>query len=118
MSFLKFIENTPVFPAHESKSLPERLISGDPNFKTWEQDSSCGGMISTGVWETTAGEWCSMKGKNFEFCYIVSGSGELIPEGGMPAAYKAGDAFVMKPGWVGTWRAIEKTRKIFVIVSG
>ncbi|WP_232789789.1 cupin domain-containing protein [Streptomyces jeddahensis] len=116
MSLLKTIDTHPSFAPRESGPLPERLISGNPAFKTWVQDVARGDMIRTGVWEATPGETRSVKGETFEFCHILSGIVELTPEGGEPVVYKAGDSFVMKPGFVGVWKTIETVRKIYVIV--
>ncbi|TIQ41392.1 MAG: DUF861 domain-containing protein, partial [Mesorhizobium sp.] len=35
---------------------------------------------------------------------------------GETKTYRAGDSFVMKPGFVGVWRTIETVRKIYVCV--
>ncbi|MBB5576108.1 MULTISPECIES: cupin domain-containing protein [Rhizobium] len=117
MSLLKTIDPKPAFEPKHSKAMPERLISGDPAFKTWAQDSARDGMINTGVWEATPGETRSIKGETFEFCHILQGVIELIEEGGTPFTYRAGDSFVMKPGFKGVWRTIETVRKIYVTVS-
>ncbi|WP_217214650.1 cupin domain-containing protein [Streptomyces sp. AC550_RSS872] len=117
MSFLKTIDTSPSFAPHPSGPLPERLVSGDPAFKTWAQDVARGEMIHTGVWEATPGETRSIKGETFEFCHILSGIVELTPDSGEPVVYKAGDSFVMKPGFVGVWKTIETVRKIYVIVK-
>lgn len=116
MSLLKTIETTPSFAPRESNPLPERLISGNPAFKTWAQDVARGEMIHTGVWEATPGETHSIKGETFEFCHILSGVVELTPENGEPVVYRSGDSFVMKPGFVGIWKTIETVRKIYVTV--
>ncbi|WP_331377075.1 cupin domain-containing protein [Sinorhizobium chiapasense] len=116
MSLLKTIENNPSFAPRESSPVPERLISGNPSFKTWAQDVARGEMIHTGVWEATPGETRSIKGETFEFCHILSGVVELTPENGEPVVYKSGNSFVMKPGFVGIWKTIETVRKIYVTV--
>lgn len=116
MSLLKTIETNPTFAPRESDPLPERLISGNPSFKTWAQDVARGEMVHTGVWEATPGETRSIKGESFEFCHILSGVVELTQEGGEPVIYKTGDSFVMKPGFVGVWKTIETVRKIYVTV--
>ncbi|WP_371658354.1 cupin domain-containing protein [Streptomyces sp. NBC_00280] len=110
MLLLKTIDANPSFVARESGPLPERLISGNPAFRTWAQDVARGETIHTAVWEATPGETRSIKGGTFEFCHILSGSVELTPEGGEPVVYKAGDSFVMKPGFVGVWKTIEHGR--------
>lgn len=117
MSLLKTIDHNPATEPRASKPLPERLISGDPSFKTWLQDSSRDGMISTGVWQATPGETRSIKGETFEFCHILEGVVELVEDGGEPVTYRAGDSFVMKPGFTGVWRTIETVRKIFVEIG-
>jgi uncharacterized cupin superfamily protein len=84
---------------------------------TWPQDVTRGEMIHTGVWEATPGETRSIKGETLEFCHLLAGIVELTPEDGEPVVYKAGDSFVMKPGFVGVWKTIETVRKIYVIVK-
>ncbi|MDK1384821.1 cupin domain-containing protein [Sinorhizobium sp. 8-89] len=116
MPLLKTIDTSPSFAPRKSGPPPERLISGNPSFKSWAQDVARGEMIHTGVWEATPGETRSIKGETFEFCHILSGVVELTPESGEPVAYKAGDSFVMKPGFVGVWKTIETVRKIYVTV--
>lgn len=116
MSLLKTIDTNPGFEPKRSAPLPERLISGNPSFRTWAQDAARDGMINTGVWEATPGETRSIKGETFEFCHILQGVVELTPDEGEPVRYKAGDSFVMKPGFTGTWRTIETVRKIYVTV--
>ncbi|QFI69898.1 cupin domain-containing protein [Sinorhizobium alkalisoli] len=116
MSLLKTIDPNPAFAPRENSPLPERLIAGNPAFKTWAQDVARGEMIHTGVWEATPGETRSIKGETFEFCHILAGAVEITPEDGEPVVYKAGDSFVMKPGFVGIWKTIETVRKIYVTV--
>ena len=116
MTLLKTIDTNPTTSPRESKPLPERLISGDPSFKTWPQDVTRGEMIYTGIWEATPGETRSIKGETFEFCHILSGIIEITPDDGEPMLYKAGDSFVMKPGFTGIWKTIETVRKIYVTI--
>ena len=101
----------------ESKALPERLVEGDPSYRTWEQDIVDGGRIRSGIWEATPGATRSIKGETWEYCTILSGVMELIEDGREPRRFTAGDTFVMRPGFTGTWRTIETVRKLWVIVS-
>jgi uncharacterized cupin superfamily protein len=117
MSLLKTIDPHPSFAPRVSGPLAERLISGNPSFKTWAQDVTRGETIHSGIWEATPGETRSIKGDTFEFCHVLSGLIELTPDGGEPVVYKAGDSFVMKPGFVGIWKTIETVRKIYVTVT-
>jgi uncharacterized cupin superfamily protein len=116
MSLLITIHTDPAFAPKEALPTPERLISGNPSFKTWAQDASKGEKVLTGVWEATPGETHSIKGTTCEFCHIVSGLVEIEETGGETKTYRTGDSFVMKPGFVGVWRTIETVRKIYVSV--
>ena len=116
MTLLVTIDTDPRFAPKEALPLPERLVSGSPEFKTWAQDASRGETVKTGIWEATPGETHSLKGTTFEFCHILSGRVEIEETGGETRTYRAGDSFVMKPGFVGVWRTIETVRKIYVCV--
>lgn len=114
---LKTIDPAPDVAPVLSAPLPERLIAGTPAFRTWAQDEACGGRVKTGVWEATPGETRSIKGETFEFCHILAGVVEITPDGGAPVTYRAGDSFVMKPGFTGVWKTIETVRKIYLTVG-
>ncbi|WP_332700523.1 cupin domain-containing protein [Devosia sp.] len=117
MTLLKTIDPSPAFEPKLATPGPERLISGSPAFRTWAQDSARDGTVNTGVWEATPGETHSIKGETFEFCHILEGVVELTEAGKQPVIYRAGDSFVMKPGYVGVWKTIETVRKIYVTVG-
>lgn len=117
MSLLVKLDLNPTSQPVHSKASADRLISGDPSFKTWTQDESRQETVETGVWEATPGETRSIKGETMEFCHILSGVVELTEEGQPPRIFRAGDSLVMKPGYVGVWKTIETVRKIYVIVG-
>lgn len=101
----------------ESKALPERLVEGDPSYRTWEIDTVDNGRIRSGIWEATPGATRSIKGETWEYCTLLSGVMELTEDGQPPRRLTAGDTFVLRPGFTGTWRTIETVRKLWVIVS-
>ncbi|OKH87205.1 cupin [Thalassospira sp. TSL5-1] len=112
----------PSFTPRENTALPERLIEGNPHFKTWDLDAAEAGadkwgQIRSGIWEATPGTTVSIKGETFEFCHILSGVVEISEAGGACHRFSAGESFVMKPGFTGEWRTIETVRKIFVTAS-
>ncbi|MFB9985456.1 cupin domain-containing protein [Mesorhizobium kowhaii] len=91
---------------------PDRLISGDPKFRTWnveERDS-----LYAGIWESTPGKW-RIAYDEWEFCHILSGVSVVTEEGGVARTVKAGDSFVLRPGFKGSWEVLETTRKEYVI---
>ena len=117
MSLLISVNPNPVSTPRESSAAPERLVEGNPQFKTWPLDEARNGEVKTGVWQATPGVNRSIKGETFEFCHILEGVIELTPENGEPVIYRAGDSFIMKPGYKGLWRTIETVKKIYVTVG-
>lgn len=117
MSLIVPIDTAPSFEPKPATPAPDRLISGSPAFLTWAQDDTGDGHVRTGVWEATPGVTRSIKGTTFEFCHILSGVVELSEDGGETWTFRAGDSFVMKPGFVGIWKTIETVRKIYVVVG-
>ncbi len=116
MSLIVPINHNPTFPPKHSLPAPERLIAGNPEFSTWAMDESRGGQVKTGVWQATPGLTRSIKGETLEFCHIIEGLVEITSEQGETWTFKAGDSFVMKPGFVGTWKTIETVRKVYLVV--
>jgi len=117
MSNLAFFDQTNLPIPTESAPAPDRLIEGNPTFKTWELEQTPDGAVRSGVWEATPGAYLAVKGGTWEFCTILSGISELVEEGQPVRRVKAGDSFVMKPDFKGVWRVIETTRKIWVVHS-
>jgi uncharacterized protein len=116
MSLLIPIDTMPSFAPREDVAKPDRLIDGAPAFKTWALDASREN-VRTGIWEATPGTTRSIKGEAFEFCHILAGVVELTEDGGETHVFRAGDSFVMKPGFTGVWKTIETIRKIYVFVD-
>ncbi|SCX81331.1 cupin domain-containing protein [Microvirga guangxiensis] len=114
MSNLTFFKLDDLGEARDGEPLSGRLIDGNPRFKTWDIETSPDGRVSAGVWEASPGAYRSIKGNTWEFCSILSGVSELTEDGKPTVRLQAGDTFVMKPGFEGTWRVIETTRKLWV----
>ncbi|MDX7950553.1 cupin domain-containing protein [Lichenihabitans sp. Uapishka_5] len=117
MALIVRLDTNPAFAPRDSVALPERLIEGAPAFKTWPLDDARDGHVRTGIWSATPGTYTSIKGEAFEFCYILEGHAELTEEGGETHTFRAGDSFVLKPGYRGVWKTIETIRKIYVYVD-
>ncbi|MCO5145500.1 MAG: cupin domain-containing protein [Aquamicrobium sp.] len=97
----------------EGRPAPERLIAGRPAFRTWNADEAEGGLYA-GIWEATPGKW-RVEYDEWEFCHILAGVSILTEDGGEARTLKAGDSFVIRPGFKGTWEVVETTRKEYVI---
>lgn len=92
---------------------PDRLISGDPRFMTWNIEEREGGLYA-GVWESTPGKW-RIRYDEWEYCRILSGVSVVTEDGGASRRLTAGDSFIIRPGFAGTWEVVETTRKEYVV---
>lgn len=117
MALIVPLDHNPTFTPKRAYPAPERLIEGAPEFDTWAMDESRHGQVKSGVWRATPGLTRSIKGEAFEFCHLLEGVVEIVAEDGEAWTFRAGDSFVMKPGFVGTWRTVATVRKIYVVVS-
>jgi uncharacterized cupin superfamily protein len=114
MSNLTFVDQNNLPTPRKGQPAPDRLIEGNPQFLSWDIAQTADGVVRSGVWEATPGAYRSIKGETFEVCVILSGVSELTEDGCEPRRIVAGDSFVMHPGFVGTWKVIETTRKLWV----
>ena len=97
----------------EGAPTPDRLISGDPRFTTWNFEEADGGIYA-GVWQATPGKWRVVYDE-WEYFHILEGHSVLTEEGGEPVHLKPGNSMIVRPGFTGTWEVIETTRKDYVI---
>lgn len=91
---------------------PEKVLAGDPVFTTWNLEESDG--LYCGIWQATPGKW-RITYDEWEYCRILSGVSVLTQKGGKAMTVQAGDSFILRPGFVGTWEVIETTMKDYVI---
>ena len=99
--------------AEHGAPAPDRLIAGDPKFRTWNVEERDGGLFA-GIWEATPGKWRIVYDE-WEFCHILSGVSVIAEDGGQAHTVKTGDSFVLRPGFRGSWEVLETTRKEYVI---
>jgi uncharacterized protein len=97
----------------EGAPAPDRLIDGQPRFRTWNLEEAQPGLYS-GIWEATPGKW-RISYDEWEFCHILAGVSIIEEEGGEARTVRAGDSFVLRPGFKGSWQVVETTRKAYVI---
>ena len=90
----------------------EKVVSGDPVFSTWNVEERDG--LYCGIWQSTPGKW-KISYDEWEFCHILEGVSVIAEDGGAARTVQAGDSFILRPGFRGTWDVIETTRKEYVI---
>lgn len=94
------------------------VIEGNPEATAWPSYASEGATRTSGVWQSTPGTYRARYEK-WEFCHVLEGSCVITPDNGAAVALKAGDVFVVEPGFEGTWQILETMKKhyVFVVVA-
>ncbi len=106
------IHLTPTGTAEQDRPAPEKLISGDPEFKTWNVEDVDG--LYCGIWQSTPGKW-KVAYEEWEYFHILSGVSVITRDGSDPVTLNPGDSYIIRPGFSGTWEVIETTTKDYVI---
>ena len=91
----------------------DRIISGDPQFRTWNLEETGDGLYA-GIWEATPGKWRIVY-EEWEYFSMLSGYSIVTEEGAEPVHLRAGDRMILRSGFKGTWEVVETTRKDYVI---
>ena len=91
----------------------DRLISGNPEFTTWNLEEAPGGLYA-GLWQSTPGKW-KISYDEWEYFHILSGHSVVTEDGGDAITLRAGDRLILRPGFKGTWEVVETTLKDYVI---
>lgn len=112
MTFFVTIDTAAVEPEFGAPA-PDRVIAGNPEFRTWNVEEARDGLYA-GVWEATPGKWRIVYDE-WEFCHILAGLSVITSDEGEAHRLKPGDSFILRPGFKGTWEVLETTRKEYVI---
>lgn len=92
---------------------PARVIAGDPVHTTWTVEER--GKIFAGLWHSTPGKW-RVSYDEWEYFRLLEGTSILTDAAGHATTLRTGDAFVIQPGFSGTWEVLDATLKDYVIV--
>lgn len=93
---------------------PERILSGKPTSRSWNAYETPDGRFFSGIWEADPGKW-RIEYTEAEFCHILEGESVIAGEDGTHFTARAGEAFVIPPGFKGTWEVVTRTRKHYAI---
>jgi uncharacterized cupin superfamily protein len=97
-----------------SRPDPAIVLAGDPVHTTWNLETR--GNLYSGLWHSTEGTWrCSYS--EWEYVHILEGISVLTQTDGTVTELKAGDSFIIRPGFEGTWTVVEPTLKDYVILA-
>lgn len=93
----------------------DRILSGSPVFTTWNGYDSADGKRFAGVWRSTPGAWRILYDE-WEYCEILEGESIIAHDDGRSWTLKAGDRFVIEPGFQGSWTVVATTTKRYVVL--
>lgn len=96
----------------EEPIAPEKILSGDPRPISWNIEKVDG--LYCGMWQCTPGKW-RLTYSEWEYVYIHEGHSILTDADGVETHLRAGDRFIIRPGFDGTWEVVETTLKDYVI---
>jgi uncharacterized protein len=99
-------------PGETSRPDPEKIVHGDPVHTSWNMEDRDGHYC--GIWQSTPGAW-RVSYDEWEYCRIVEGHLVITGADGSVLDVRAGDSFMIRPGFEGVWEVRETTVKDYVI---
>lgn len=91
---------------------PAKVLAGDPVHSTWNLEETDG--LFCGLWQSTPGKW-RVSYAEWEYIRILAGHSVLTDADGRQTHLRAGDSWIIRPGFEGTWEVLETTLKDYVI---
>lgn len=89
-----------------------KVLKGDPVHSTWNLEDRDG--LYAGLWQSTPGAW-KVSYAEWEYIHILSGHSVLTGDDGSVTELRAGDSYLIRPGFSGVWEVVETTLKDYVI---
>ncbi|MEW6256479.1 MAG: cupin domain-containing protein [Pseudomonadota bacterium] len=93
---------------------PEALLAGQPSPRAVVTYDAPGERLCVGEWTAEVGTW-RVTYDEWEYCLVVSGRCVVTGDDGTRIEAGPGDAFVLEPGFTGTWQVLEPMRKHWVV---
>lgn len=101
--------------AEPAAAAPDRVLAGSGASEVWNAFSDPAGRFHAGIWRAEPGIR-AVDYTETELCVILEGRVRLASSGGS-VEFGPGDAFVVAPGFSGTWECIGQVAKIYVILE-
>jgi uncharacterized cupin superfamily protein len=111
---ISFAEQTPV--AEVTRPPAERILSGDPQQRTWNHYSDPTGQFHAGIWQGEPGAWRVQYGPGEEeLCTLIEGRVRLTGADGLVREFAPGATFVVTGGFTGIWENLTRVRKVYAV---
>jgi uncharacterized protein len=95
-------------PPETERPAADKLLSGDPVHTTWNIEDRDG--LYCGIWQSTPGKW-KVTYSEWEYIRILNGVSVLTDADGLATTLRAGDSWIIRPGFNGTWEVLELPSK-------
>ncbi|WP_286237563.1 cupin domain-containing protein [Neptuniibacter halophilus] len=115
VSHVVAFDSIPLSTGIRSAASAEVMLEGNPETTTWPVFTSTDSKLSVGFWECEPYRKIKQSPDKVEFVHLLEGEVRLTDNTGNSSLFKAGDAFVIAPGFDGVWESIGKVRKQYVI---
>lgn len=93
---------------------PDKIVSGVPRTRTRTLYEDADAKHYAGEWEATVGCW-RIAYTEWEYVRMLSGCCIVTGDDGTRIEAGPGDAFVIEPGFAGTWEVVAPMHKLWVI---
>ncbi len=113
MPLLQPVDRNAVTP-EVARPDPAKVLAGDPVHTTWNIEER--GTLYCGLWQSTPGTW-KVSYSEWEYVHILEGVSILTDAQGNATTLRAGDSWIIRPGFEGTWHCVETTLKDYVILA-
>ena len=113
MGFLKRMSREGIVP-EVTRPDAAKVVAGDPVHTTWNIEDRNG--LYCGLWQSTPGCW-RVSYDEWEYVRILEGMSVLTGADGTAVTLRAGDSYLIRPGFIGTWEVVTTTLKDYVIVT-
>jgi uncharacterized cupin superfamily protein len=94
---------------------PDRVLAGSGFARAWNAFSDASGRFHAGLWSHGPGV-LAVDYTETELCVILEGRVRLATDDGS-VEYEEGDAFVIAPGFRGTWESVGRVTKAYAILE-
>ena len=108
------VDFEPLPPFQDSAPAPDKVVQGQPRQQLWNVRSSSDGRFHVGEWASTVGAW-RVSYTEYELCRLLEGVVRLRDAQGGERIYRAGESFVIEPGFCGIFEVMEPCRKLYAI---
>jgi uncharacterized cupin superfamily protein len=98
-----------------SDAAPERVLAGSGFARTWNAFSDASGRFHAGLWRHGPGV-LAVDYAEAELCVILEGRVRLTSEDGS-VEFEEGEAFVIAPGFRGTWESVGRVTKAYAVLE-